>query len=191
MGNLSRKLALIRADIDRYVSNPNYSRYYFPKGKSNWSYFIKCLILIRYGGCFRVILYYRLGKVGKFFSHIIKPPYGRTTIIDCPDVAGGGNLFSHAYSTVLNCEHIGYGCAFLQNTTFGNKYKNGKWVRPSLEDNVSVGANVVVIGDVHIGNNVRIGAGAVVTKSIPDNCIVVGNPARIIFKDGQRVDIPL
>ena len=68
----------------------------------------------------------------------------------------------------------------MQNTTFGNKPKNGKLVRPYLESYVQVGANAVVVGDVHIGNYVKIGAGAVVTKSIPDNCVVVGNPARII-----------
>ena len=54
-----------------------------------------------------------------------------------------------------------------------------------------VGANAVVLGGVHIGNNVKIGAGAVVTKDIPDNCTVVGNPARIVKKDGLKVDIPL
>lgn len=105
---------------------------------------------------------------------------------------GGGIFFSHAWGTVLNCERIGYGCSFLQNTTFGNKpTKEGKPARPWLGDNVKVGANAVVIGDVHIGNNVKIGAGAVVTKSIPDNCVVAGNPARIIKKNGVRVDIPL
>ena len=97
----------------------------------------------------------------------------------------------HAWGTVLNCEHIGKGCCFLQNTTFGNLKKNGVWVRPYLERNVIVGANAVVLGGVHIGNNVKIGAGAVVTKDIPDNCTVVGNPARIVKKDGLKVDIPL
>lgn len=38
----------------------------------------------------------------------------------------------------------------------------------------------IVIGKIMIGNNVIIGAGAVVTKDIPDDCVVVGNPARII-----------
>ncbi len=184
-------ISLIKADIDRYVSNADYSNRRFPKGSSSWAYFIKLLILMRIGGCFRVIFYYRLGVLGGILKRIIRPPYGKTTIISCPKVEGGGIFFSHAWGTILNCEHIGYGCAFLQNTTFGNKPKDGKLVRPWLGNNVKVGANAVVIGDVHIGNNVRIGAGCVVTKSIPDNCVVVGNPAKIIKKDGVRVNIPL
>ena len=39
--------------------------------------------------------------------------------------------------------------------------------------------------DVNIGNNVTIGAGCIVNKSIPDNCTVVGNPARIIRKSNE------
>lgn len=51
---------------------------------------------------------------------------------------------------------------------------------PVIGDNVYIAANATVIGDVHIGNNVIIGAGSVVVKDIPDNSVVVGNPARII-----------
>ena len=79
----------------------------------------------------------------------------------------------------------------MQNTVIGNKYQNGKYVKPYLESNIFVGANAVIIGDVHIGNNVKIGAGSVVTKSIPDNCVVVGNPAKIIYKDSAKVNISL
>ena len=43
-----------------------------------------------------------------------------------------------------------------------------------------MGANVVIIGDIKIGNNVIIGAGSVVLKDIPENAIVAGNPARIL-----------
>ena len=46
--------------------------------------------------------------------------------------------------------------------------------------NVQLGANVTVVGPVHIGNNVIVGAGAVVVKDIPDNSVAVGNPARVI-----------
>lgn len=52
--------------------------------------------------------------------------------------------------------------------------------RPIIGDNVSLGANVTIMGGVHIGNNVVVGAGSVVVKDVPDNCIVAGNPARII-----------
>ena len=41
-------------------------------------------------------------------------------------------------------------------------------------------ANATVVGDIHIGSNVIIDAGSVVTKDIPDNVVVVGNPAKVI-----------
>ena len=45
---------------------------------------------------------------------------------------------------------------------------------------MTLGANVTIIGDITIGNNVTIGAGSVVVKDVPDNSVVVGNPARVI-----------
>lgn len=49
-----------------------------------------------------------------------------------------------------------------------------------IGDNVFVGMNAIISMGVSIGNNVVIGAGSVVTKNIPDNSIVAGNPARVI-----------
>lgn len=43
-----------------------------------------------------------------------------------------------------------------------------------------VGANAIIMAGVNIGNEVIIGAGSIVTKNVPSNCIVVGNPAKII-----------
>jgi len=45
---------------------------------------------------------------------------------------------------------------------------------------VNIGANVCIIGGITIRNNVTIGAGSVVIKDVPDNAVVVGNPARVI-----------
>lgn len=56
-----------------------------------------------------------------------------------------------------------------------------------IGDNVRIGAGAIVTGDIKIGNNSFVGAGAVVTKNLPNNCIVVGNPAYIIKKDGKKV----
>lgn len=49
-----------------------------------------------------------------------------------------------------------------------------------IGDNVYIGPNVCIVEDVEIGNNVTIGAGSVVTKSIPNNATIVGNYAKII-----------
>lgn len=191
-GSIKKQLDLFKEDIDLYACRLEYELN-MPKGYKNYSYTRKFFKLFFGRNCFRYIFYFRFYTFTRIVSFFFRPPYDSTAIWSNPDgVVGGGIFLMHAWGTVLNCEHIGKGCSFLQNTTFGNKpNKQGVYVRPWLGDNVEVGANVVVIGDVHIGNNVKIGAGAVVTKDIPDNCVVVGNPAKIIYKDGQRVDIPL
>lgn len=50
----------------------------------------------------------------------------------------------------------------------------------TIGDNVWIGGGAIVLPGVTIGNNVTIGAGSVVTKSIPDDCLAVGNPCRVI-----------
>ena len=191
-GTIKKQLVLLKEDIDLYASRLEYELN-LPKGYKNYSYTRKFLKLFFGRNCFRYVLYFRLYPFSRILCFFFPPPYDSTAIWSNRDgVVGGGIFLMHAWGTVLNCEHIGKGCSFLQNTTLGNKQnKDGIYGRPWLGDNVDVGANVVVIGDVRIGNNVKIGAGAVVTKNVPDNCIVVGNPAKIISIDGQRVDIPL
>ena len=74
------------------------------------------------------------------------------------------------------------------NVTIGNIRKGE---RPTIGNNVTVNANAVVIGAISIGDNAIIGAGSVVTKNVPADSVVVGNPARIIRHNGQTVDIKL
>ncbi|WP_308638437.1 serine O-acetyltransferase [Paenibacillus silvisoli] len=51
---------------------------------------------------------------------------------------------------------------------------------PTIGNDVYIGAGAKIIGNVHVGNNVEIGANSVVTKDIPDNSVVVGVPGRVI-----------
>lgn len=53
---------------------------------------------------------------------------------------------------------------------------------PIIEENVFIGARAMVLGKVTVGKGALIGAGAVVIKDVPENCTVVGVPARIIEK---------
>ena len=98
---------------------------------------------------------------------------------------GGGVEWAHPTSTYLNAESIGDNFSFRQNTTIGNKIDGRNDLVPTIGNNVFVGANVCIIGKIRIGNNVIIGAGAVVTKNVPDNSVVVGNPMRIIDRNAR------
>lgn len=99
--------------------------------------------------------------------------------IHCPDI-GGGLYLQHAHSTEINACVIGQHCQIWHNVTIGVKHPGGKV--PHIGNNVKVCAGACVIGDIIIGDNVTIGANAVVICDVPDNSIAVGNPARIIRK---------
>ena len=55
-----------------------------------------------------------------------------------------------------------------------------------IEENVWIGAGVIVVPGVHIGKNSVIGAGSVVTKDIPENVVAVGNPCRILREISEK-----
>lgn len=74
---------------------------------------------------------------------------------------------------------IGNNCTIYQQVTLGKE--KGKF--PIIGDNVIIYAGAKIIGNVKIGNNAIIGTNAVVLNDVPDNCIAVGIPARIIRKD--------
>ena len=67
------------------------------------------------------------------------------------------------------------------------QYQYNKPVK--IGKNVWLGANVTVLPGVTIGDNSIVGAGSVVTKDIEPNCIVVGNPAKVIRKITEQDDI--
>ena len=76
---------------------------------------------------------------------------------------------------------IGHGCIIYQNVTIGQKLNDSKVeLYPEIGDRVIIGANAVLIGDIKIGSDSQIGAGAVVLQDIPPNSTAVGNPAKVI-----------
>lgn len=137
-----------------------------------------------------------IGKIveellGKSENAFINPPffcdYGK-------NIEVGKNFFANYNCTLLDVAKIKIGdnCQFAPNVaiytaghpvhpvTRSTLYEYGKEV--TIGDNVWLGGNTVVCPGVHVGNNVVIGAGSVVTKDIPDWSIAAGNPCRVIRK---------
>ena len=75
---------------------------------------------------------------------------------------------------------IGRNCTMLPGVVFGNKMEGVDEKNIIVGDDCYFGLGVKIIGSVRIGNNVTVGANAVITKDIPDNAIVGGVPAKII-----------
>jgi len=125
---------------------------------------------------YRNVFYKRLGRWSNFLFFYLP---SQSTFDPCCSQIGGGIYCAHPFSTILNAKSIGKNFSCRNNTTIGNKRDGGKAI-PIIGNNVTLGANVCIIGDIVIGNNVIVGAGSVVVKSVPDNCIVAGNAAYII-----------
>ena len=138
-------------------------------------YWLLLLDMLHNNGYYRVLFYHRIGAVVSLLISWYRPGDKYFRIRTGMSI-GEGMWIAHPYSTILNAERIGKNFRCIHCTTLGAG-KNGI---PTIGDNVSLGANVVIIGDVKIGNNVSIGAGSVVVKDIPDNSVAVGNPAKVI-----------
>ena len=164
------------ADIDRWIKELHI------KLKSKiW----QLTYLLWFDKSFRNIFYFRCPSVLNVLRRILCKPDATLHFASFVDgklnnIPGGGVFLIHPYSTIIPAKSIGYGCIFRQLTTIGTKGTNKPLAVPTIGNNVDFGANVTCIGDIKIGNNAVIGAGSVVVKDVPDNAIVVGNPARVI-----------
>lgn len=133
-------------------------------------YFFLCLAEFKE---FRSIVYYRLGHCRFLTSWLLQ---GRESLYICTKDIGEGLTIQHGFSTIINAKRIGKNCRVFQQVTIGF---NGTQ-SPIIGDNVEICCGAKVIGGIHVGNNVIIGANAVVCKDVPDNVIVAGVPSKII-----------
>ena len=100
------------------------------------------------------------------------------------NVFGPGLSIAHYGTIIVNSNaKVGKNCRLHAGSMI--VATNGESDAPTLGDNVYVGSGSKIIGKISIGNNVCIAAGAVVTKSFPDNITIGGVPAKIISKNNS------
>lgn len=101
---------------------------------------------------------------------------------------GKGFFIDHGMGVVIGeTAEIGDNVTLYHGVTLGGTSLNKGKRHPTLEDNVVVGAGAKILGAITIGANSRIGANAVVVKSVPPNSVVVGVPGQIVKRKEERV----
>lgn len=109
---------------------------------------------------------------------IIRQHYGLE--LDSPAI-GRGLYLGHPYNiSVSEFAVIGNNCNLNKGVTIGAENRGARQGAPTLGNKVWVGTNAVLVGKITIGDNVLIAPNAYVNQDIPSDCIVIGNPARII-----------
>jgi serine O-acetyltransferase len=152
-------------------------------------------ILLTYSGL-HAVLFYRVSHilyVNKFYTaaRLISQIARFITGVEIHPGAkiGKGLFIDHGSGVVIGeTAEIGNNCLIYQGVTLGGTGKERGKRHPTLGNNVMVGAGARVLGPFRVGDNVKIAANAVVLESIPDNCTAVGVPAKIVKRNGVRIN---
>ena len=123
---------------------------------------------------------------GRFVSHVGRFLTGIE--IHPAAVLGPGLFIDHGMGVVIGeTAEVGKNVSILQGVTLGGTSVKREKRHPTIGDDVVIGAGAKIIGAFTIGAGSRIGAGSVVVREVPENCVVVGVPGRITFRNGERV----
>jgi serine O-acetyltransferase len=128
-----------------------------------------------------------LKLVARFISQLTR---GLTGIEIHPGARIGARFFiDHGMGVVIGeTAEVGDCVTLYHGVTLGGTTLSKGKRHPTLENNVVVGAGAKVLGAITIGENSRIGANAVVVKSVPPNSVVVGVPGEVVVRSKPRLD---
>lgn len=103
---------------------------------------------------------------------------------------GKGFFIDHGSGVVIGeTAEVGDNVTLYQGVTLGGTGKEKGKRHPTIGNNVTISAGAKLLGSFTVGDNVKIGGGSVVLKSVPPDCTVVGVPGRIVKQDGNPVTV--
>jgi serine O-acetyltransferase len=129
--------------------------------------------------------YKKMSILGIYYRLIIrKLGYKYGFQIPLTTSIGEGFYIGHFGNIVINGKaKIGKNCNIAHSTTIGQANRGRLKGYPTIGNKVWIGTGSVIVGNIRIGNNVLIAPNSFVNIDVPDNSLVIGNPAKIISKE--------
>ena len=165
----------IRSDLYRYGGLKGYSGFikaYFIPGFRFMVHFRNASIASKYG-------------ISWFFNRLLLLHFTFKYGFQIPIATqiGHGFYIGHFGTIIINPKTtIGNNCNITSGVTIGQTNRGILKGVPTIGDQVWIGSNATIVGGITIGNNVLIAPNSFVNMNVPSNCIVIGNPAKIIPK---------
>ena len=161
-----------------YLLSTSFQKQLVMSDFGNYGNMVRTLVFAKHN---RNLFYHRMGRTSIFYSWILSEEKSLKLPFSC--TLGRHAHFVHNDSCHLNASSIGDDFVCYPHVIIGSKRLDDE-SKPILGNKVTLGSGAVVVGGIRIGNNVSVGANTVVIKDIPDNCIVYGNPC--IVKKGTE-----
>ncbi len=173
--------SIIKADLCRYedeMSSSNMLRAFWIPG-FRYTYFLR-----------KSAFYNKKSIAGIFFRFMLLiHSYFYGFQINPSTKIGKGLYIGHRGTLIINSKAvIGECCNLSPGITIGQTNRGSKKGAPVIGNKVWIGTNAVLVGNISIGDNVLIAPNSYVNIDIPENSIVIGNPAKIISKEDPTAD---
>lgn len=161
----------------KYISDSDIKKYIRKQPIAKFQFFLRKIEYLT--NCKTGFVHHIIRKVLLRRFYMLSIRLGFTIPIN---VFGPGLSIAHYGSVIVNnYAKIGKNCRIHSCVNIGRDTE-----APTIGDNVYIGPGVKMWGKIRIGNNVAIGANAVVTKDVPDGVTVAGIPAKIISNKGSE-----
>ena len=185
---MASQLDYLREDLNRYfvlMSRPSLSQKILVILESQGIWYLISYRIGRYvRKDFKVPFLRSIFKIVTHVAHFVLTVVTKIEISFDVDIKGGFYIGHFGYIVVNPTVKIGSNCNISQGCVIGEGGRGSLRGTPVIGNQVYIAPGAKIFGPITIGDNVAVGANAVVNDSIPDNAVVVGIPGKIVSYKG-------